>query len=146
MNSTFELAPSLRTLRCINLLIACASVLCVGNAVAGPPHPRVEVGTRCQQEYQNGWQVDVGSNDVWRRCSNFNDQIKKTENLEFYYNLHGAQSVIEKGNDGWLATMIEIDPDKIILAIKHKADTVRAPLLVCLEARLEIAPGLWVGR
>ena len=70
------------------------------SAQAGPPHPAIAVGTRCQQEYQNNWQVDVGDNDVWNRCGNFNEQIKKTEALEFYYNLHGAQSVIEKTNDG----------------------------------------------
>src|SRR5690242_6097824 len=59
-------------------------------------HWPVEVGTRCQQEYQNSWQVDVGSNDVWNRCSNFNNQIKQTDNLEFYYNLHGAKPMWEK--------------------------------------------------
>ena len=52
-------------------------------------HPRIEVGTRCQQEYQNSWQVDVGNNDVWNRCGNFNNQISKTDDLEFYFNLHG---------------------------------------------------------
>lgn len=63
-------------------------------------HPRIEVGTRCQQEYQNSWQVDVGNNDVWNRCGNFNNQISKTDDLEFYFNLHGAQPVLEKTNDG----------------------------------------------
>ena len=35
-----------------------------GRAFARPPHPRMEVGIRCQQEYQNGWQPDVGDSDV----------------------------------------------------------------------------------
>jgi len=30
-------------------------------------HPTMDVGTRCQQEYQNNWQVDVANSDVWRR-------------------------------------------------------------------------------
>jgi hypothetical protein len=40
---------------------------------------------------------------VWNRCGTFNNQIRQTENLEFYYDLHGAQSVIEQTNDscGW---------------------------------------------
>ena len=70
------------------------------SASAGPAHWPIEVGTRCQQEFQNAWQVDVGNNDVWNRCGNFNSQISSTENLEFYYNLHGAQPVIEQTNDG----------------------------------------------
>jgi len=56
------------------------------------------VGTRCQQEFQNGWQPEAV--DMWRRCGNFNGQIGPTDNVEFYYNLHGAQPVLEKTNDG----------------------------------------------
>jgi hypothetical protein len=68
-------------------------------SLARPPHPRIEVGTRCQQEYQNGWQQDVGNSDVWRRCGNFNSQIGQTDNVDFYYNLHGAKTVLEKTGD-----------------------------------------------
>lgn len=63
-------------------------------------HPSMEVGTRCQQEYQDNWQTDVGNSDVWRRCGNFNNQIKQTDNLRFYYNQHGAKPVLEKDSDG----------------------------------------------
>jgi len=63
-------------------------------------HSAMEVGTRCQQEYQNDWMPDVGNSDVWRRCNKFNDQIKQTDNLRFYYNLHGAKPVLEQTNDG----------------------------------------------
>jgi len=74
--------------------------IAASSAAARTPHPRIEVGTRCQQEYQNNWQVDVGNSDVWRRCSNFNNQISQTDNLEFYYNLHGAKIVLEQTADG----------------------------------------------
>jgi hypothetical protein len=67
-------------------------------AFAGVPHPRTEVGTRCQQEFQNNWQAEAG--DMWRRCGNFNDQMRHTDNVDFYYNLHGAAPVLEKTNDG----------------------------------------------
>src|SRR5882762_4817207 len=73
-----------------SLLVVCA--ISSGSAFAGPPHARTEVGIRCQQEYQNNWQVDVGNSDVWRRCSNFNSQMRQTDNVEFYFNLHGANS------------------------------------------------------
>jgi len=82
------------------LAVLCASAGVTGSSSAGPAHPAVAVGTRCQQDYQNNWQVDVGSNDVWNRCGNFNKQIRKTEDLKFYYNLHGAKAVIEKTSDG----------------------------------------------
>ncbi|HEY5308911.1 MAG TPA: hypothetical protein VIK97_10410, partial [Casimicrobiaceae bacterium] len=79
---------------------ACAGAVLTGIANARTPHPAMEVGTRCQQDYQNSWQVDVGSSDVWNRCSNFNNQIRQTDVVEYYYNLHGAQQVIEKTADG----------------------------------------------
>jgi hypothetical protein len=69
-------------------------------ASARPPHPATEVGVRCQQEYQNNWQTDVGNSDVWRRCSNFISQIGQTDNVRFYFNLHGAKQPLEKTNDG----------------------------------------------
>jgi len=82
------------------VLAALALLSAVAPARARTSHPRMEVGTRCQQDYQNGWQVDVGNSDVWRRCNNFDNQIGQTDAVEFYYNLHGAKSVLEKGNDG----------------------------------------------
>ena len=99
MHCTPNASGTIRTLSTILGIVA----LCVAltkHAQAGPAHSPIEVGTRCQQDYQNNWQVDVGNNDVWNRCGNFNAQIGSTENLEYYYNLHGAQSVIEQTNDG----------------------------------------------
>lgn len=68
-------------------------------ASAGAPHSAMEVGVRCQQEYQNNWQSDVGNNDVWRRCSNFKNKIGQTDNVRFYFNLHGAKQPLEKTAD-----------------------------------------------
>jgi Family of unknown function (DUF6345) len=76
-----------------------ATSLAAPGVGAAPPHARMEVGTRCQQEYQNGWQTDVGNNDVWRRCSNFNRQISRTDNVKFYFNLHGAKEPLETTSD-----------------------------------------------
>jgi len=81
-------------------ILACMVLTGSPSANAQLNHVRMDVGTRCQQEYQNGWLVDVGDNDVWNRCGNFNDQIRQTDYLRFYYNLHGAQSVLEETNDG----------------------------------------------
>jgi hypothetical protein len=85
------------------ILSLSSMIVCVGfidSAFARPPHPRTEVGIRCQQEYQNGWQVDVGNSDVWRRCGNFSSQMSQTDNVEFNFNLHGAKQPLEKNNDG----------------------------------------------
>jgi hypothetical protein len=62
----------------------------------------VQVGVRCQQEYQNGWQVDVGNADVWNRCGNFRNRIAWYEPVGFYYNLHGAKVGLEQPDTcGW---------------------------------------------
>ena len=68
-------------------------------SLARAAHPRHQLAVWCQQEYQNGWQQDVGNSDVWRRCGNFNSQIGQTDNVDFYYNLHGAKTVLEKTSD-----------------------------------------------
>ena len=75
--------------------LACAATL-----EAQASHPAMDVGTRCQQDYQNGWQKDVGNSDVWNRCGKFNDQIRRTDAFQFYYNLRGAKPVLEQTNDG----------------------------------------------
>ena len=94
----YQKDKSLLLFLAFSLLVVCA--ISSGSAFAGPPHARTEVGIRCQQEYQSNWQVDVGNSDVWRRCSNFNSQMRQTDNVEFYFNLHGAKQPLEKNNDG----------------------------------------------
>jgi len=62
----------------------------------------IQVGVRCQQDYQNGWQVDVGNNDVWNRCSNFYNDDRQTEVAAFYFNLRGAKAALEQPDTcGW---------------------------------------------
>lgn len=62
----------------------------------------VQVGVRCQQEYQNNWQVDVGNNDVWNQCGWFANKIGTHERLGYYYNLHGASPAFhEPDTCGW---------------------------------------------
>ena len=90
LRTRFTLVPTL----------VAAALIGASNVDAGAPHARMEVGLRCQQEYQNNWQLDVGNSDVWRRCSNFNSQIGQTDNVRFYFNLHGAKAPLEKTSDG----------------------------------------------
>ena len=90
----------LRTRFALGSALVVAALIGAPNVKAGPHHARMEVGIRCQQEYQNNWQVDVGNNDVWRRCGNFNSQIGQTDNVRFYFNLHGAKAPLEKTSDG----------------------------------------------
>lgn len=71
-----------------------------GERAVAAGHARMLVGTRCQQDYQNNWQVDVGNSDVWARCGNFNNQIRQTDDLKFYFNLRGAKPALEKTSDG----------------------------------------------
>lgn len=62
-------------------------------------HAPIQVGVRCQQEYQNNWLPDVGNNVVWRRCGNFVYQIGLTDKVAFYFNLHGAKPTLEETDD-----------------------------------------------
>jgi hypothetical protein len=62
----------------------------------------VEVGTRCQQDYENGWKDDVGNNDVWNRCNNFFDEVTDYQTPAFQYNLHSAVWAFEQPDTcGW---------------------------------------------
>jgi hypothetical protein len=47
-------------------------------------------GTRCQSDYQSGWQTTLPY--VWNRCAWFNNELDDTDTKAFYYNLHGAKS------------------------------------------------------
>ena len=104
----------LRTQFTLVLALVAAALIGVPHVEARAPHAQMEVGTRCQQEYQNNWQLDVGNSDVWRRCGNFNNQIGQTDNVRFYFNLHGAKAPLEKTSDGcgqgcgWLATDVAL--------------------------------------
>jgi len=47
-------------------------------------------GTRCQSDYQNGWQETLPY--AYDRCSGFNNELDDTDIKVFYYNLHGSES------------------------------------------------------
>ena len=99
MQTSISVQPMLN--RCSLIVRLISMILIPGStASARPFHPATEVGVRCQQEYQNNWQTDVGNSDVWRRCGNFMSQIGQTDNVRFYFNLHGAKQPLEKANDG----------------------------------------------
>ncbi|MET0225700.1 MAG: DUF6345 domain-containing protein [Dokdonella sp.] len=64
----------------------------------------IQVGSRCQQDFQNNWQADagLGNNDMWARCSGFQSAAATTEVNAFYYNLHGARWALEDPDTcGW---------------------------------------------
>ena len=90
----------LRTKFTLVMALVAAALIGAPHVEARAPHAQMEVGIRCQQEYQNNWQLDVGNSDVWRRCGNFNSQIGQTDNVRFYFNLHGAKAPLEKTSDG----------------------------------------------
>jgi Family of unknown function (DUF6345) len=111
------------------LLIAAAAAACAGDDPApNPDNPDVkeqiesfgeveqgvvnnryvQVGVRCQQEYQNGWQTDVGGTDVWDRCGNFLNRMSWYEPIGYYYNLHGAKWGFEEPDScGWACGNID---------------------------------------
>ncbi|WP_394822036.1 DUF6345 domain-containing protein [Pendulispora albinea] len=67
----------------------------------------VQVGVRCQQEYQNNWQKDVGNNDVWRRCDNFYNGMGWARR-GFQYNLHGAAAGFHTPDTcGWACGFVD---------------------------------------
>ena len=65
----------LRTKFTLVMALVAAALIGAPHVEARAPHAQMEVGIRCQQEYQNNWQLDVGNSDVWRRCGDFNSQI-----------------------------------------------------------------------
>lgn len=89
--------------------IAGAVSLAILSVSAAPAHAGVsqhsiQVGTRCQQDFQNGWLADagLGVNDMWARCSGFQGTAATTEVNAFYYNLHGARWALEDPDTcGW---------------------------------------------
>lgn len=62
-------------------------------ATAKPIH----FGVRCQDDFQSGWQATI---DVETACSDFISEIGTIEPVDFYFNLHGAQTDFYSGNPG----------------------------------------------
>ncbi len=69
------------------LLVISAAIL-IGAPVASEAVARF--GTRCQADYQNGWQDTLPY--MWNRCGWFNNELDDTDTKVFYFNLHGAES------------------------------------------------------
>jgi len=75
------------------LLIAAAfAAITVGtpHATAATPH----FGVRCQSDFQNSWAATI---DVYTACADFISQIQSYWPVDFYFNLHGAQSAFYSG-------------------------------------------------
>ncbi len=89
----------------IALAIAAAFAMATATpAQAATSQHYIQVGSRCQQDFQNNWQADagLGSNDMWARCSGFQSAAATTEVNAFYYNLHGARWALEDADTcGW---------------------------------------------
>jgi hypothetical protein len=59
------------------------------------PHSPLHIGVRCQADFQNNY------DPVWNNygmCNNFISTIKRTDWVDFYFNLHGANVAFVNGN------------------------------------------------
>ena len=72
----------------ITILMAFASP-----ALATPIH----FGVRCEDTFQSNWQATI---DVEAACSDFISEISTIEPVDFYFNLHGAQTDFYYGDAG----------------------------------------------
>ncbi len=61
---------------------------CIAGTI--PDAEAARFGTRCQKEYQGGWQTTLP--EMWNRCAWFNNELDDTDTKVFYWNLHGARS------------------------------------------------------
>jgi hypothetical protein len=59
------------------------------------PHTPLHIGVRCQDEYQQNYDETI---DAYSMCSGFIDTIKRTDWVDFYFNLHGANVAFVDGN------------------------------------------------
>jgi hypothetical protein len=55
----------------------------------------MHVGVRCQNDFENNWANTI---DTYSMCSNFIDTIKRSEWVDFYFNLHGGQAAFRNGD------------------------------------------------
>jgi len=81
--------------------IAAAAMAAAVFAIATPaqaeifPHSPMHVGVRCQNDFENNWANTI---DTYSMCSNFIDTIKRSEWVDFYFNLHGGQAAFRNGD------------------------------------------------
>ncbi|MCU7843054.1 MAG: hypothetical protein KZQ93_04360 [Candidatus Thiodiazotropha sp. (ex Monitilora ramsayi)] len=62
-----------------------------------------EAGVACQKSYENGWQTKL--NYAWNNCSGFKNEIG---NVQFYYNLAGAEPYWETSKDQYEPETVDI--------------------------------------
>lgn len=61
-------------------------------------HPRLKVGVRCQEDFQNIWAATL--NGVWDTCNRFGSRMSWSDEWTYYYNLHGGKWPLESSGDG----------------------------------------------
>ena len=59
------------------------------------PHSPMHIGVRCQNDFQNNYDPTI---DAYSMCSNFINTIRRTDWVDFYFNLHGANVAFSNGN------------------------------------------------
>jgi hypothetical protein len=59
------------------------------------PHAPLHIGLRCQNDFQNNWAATI---DTYGMCTDFMNTIKRTDWIDFYFNLHGANVAFIDGN------------------------------------------------
>ena len=58
-------------------------------------HSPMHIGVRCQNDFQNNYDPTI---DAYSMCSNFINTIRRTDWVDFYFNLHGANVAFSNGN------------------------------------------------
>ncbi len=72
------------------LLATVNTVAVMGGVVGTATTQAGQFGTRCQESFQNNWQVTLPS--MYERCGGFNDELNDTDTQLFYYDLTGTGS------------------------------------------------------
>lgn len=96
------------------------AAICLG---ASPGAEAGQFGTRCQKDFQNGWQQPAPY--MYARCSGFNDELDDTDTKLFYFNLKGTGSGFTF-NDGSSSSGGVDSVDLLYVSTHGGADNFRA--------------------
>lgn len=80
-----------------NALIVMAGIAALMTFASPALATTIHFGVRCQDDFQSNWQPTI---DVETACSDFISQIETIEPVDFYFNLHGAQTDFYYGDAG----------------------------------------------
>jgi hypothetical protein len=58
-------------------------------------HYPMHIGVRCQSDFQNSWNPTI---NMYPMCNNFINDMRGTDTVDFYFNLHGANVAFTSGN------------------------------------------------